>query len=41
MNATENDSNEHAPKRNKQKHRAYDPHKYDGIGPAWDEGIPA
>lgn len=41
MNATENESNEHAPKRKKQKHRAYDQHKYDGSDPNGEEGIPA
>ena len=41
MNATEKDSNGHAPKRKKQKHRAYDPHKYDGSDQDAGEEIPA
>jgi hypothetical protein len=41
MNATENESNEHAPKRKKQKQRACDQHKYDGSDLEGGEGIPA
>ena len=41
MNATEKDSNEHAPKRKKQKQRAYDQHKYEGSDTEGGEAIPA